>query len=211
MLNLLWNLVGDDSANEAKALAGMLKEVPELPDWSGAVQPLLDRLRHYNGVKRSLDCRVLSGMPFNALALSHKTIVIAESLVDFCRGQTHQMAFVIAHELSHLHRGHAREQSRATAMAGMLTFNPLLAMGVKALLGRVCSRENEFEADRDATTFCHRAGYSVQAGADFLERLRSGELPSGVIQQLMSTHPPLAERLEEIRGTANRLRTNATE
>ncbi len=211
MLSLLWNLIGDDSAAESKALAGMLKEHPELPDWSGAVQPLLDRLRHYNGIQRQVVCRVLSGMPFNALALSHKTIVLAESLVDFCRGQTHQMAFVVAHELSHIHRGHAREQSRATAMAGMLAANPLFAIGVKTLLNRVCSRENEFEADRDAIAFCHRAGYSVQAGAEFLERLRSGELPNGVIQQLMSTHPPLSERLAEMRGGTERLRANPTE
>jgi predicted Zn-dependent protease len=96
-------------------------------------------------------------------------------------------------------------------MAGLLTGNPIFAFGVRALLDRGCSRENEFEADRDAVTFCHRAGYSVQAGVDFLERLARGELPRGVIQQLMSTHPPLAERLAELRVCAERLRASTPE
>jgi predicted Zn-dependent protease len=211
MLNLLWKLAEDESDAEARALADMVKEHPELPDWSAAVQPLLDRVLRHNGVKRELVCRVLSGMPFNALALSHKTIVVAESLVDFCRGQTHQMAFVVAHEVSHMHRGHGRERFGVGTVAGMLTGNPFVAFGMKKLLDTGCSRENEFEADRDAVTFCHRAGYSADAGAEFLQRLASGELPRNVIQQLLSTHPPLGERLAELRGHAERLRAAPTE
>jgi predicted Zn-dependent protease len=207
MLNLLWKLAEDDSDAEAKALEGMLKENPELPDWSAAVQLVLDRLVQYNGVKRALAVRVLSKMPFNALALSHKTIVIAESLVDFCRGQTHQMAFVVAHEASHLCRGHNRERFGIGTVASMaLTVNPILKFGLKTLLDRGTSRENEFEADRDAATFCHRAGYSPEAGEAFLQRLASGELPKNVIQQLLSTHPPLNERIAEVRAHAARLR-----
>ena len=206
MLQHLWKLVEDESDVEARALADMVKEHPELPEWSAAVQPLLDRLLRPNNIKRDLVCRVLSGMPFNALALSHKTIVVAESLVDFCRGQTHQMAFVIAHEVSHLHRGHGRERFGVGTVAGMLTANPLVAFGMKKLLDTGCSRENEFEADRDAVTFCHRAGYAADAGAAFLERLASGELPRNVVQQLLSTHPPLSERLAAIRACADRLR-----
>ena len=211
MLNHLWKLMEDGSDAESKVLADMLKQHPELPDWSAAVQPLLDRLLHHNGIKRALVCRVLSGMPFNALALSHKTIVIAESLVDFCRGQTHQMAFVVAHEISHMHRGHGRERFGVGTVAGMLTANPLVAFGMKKLLDTGCSRENEFEADRDAVTFCHRAGYSASAGVEFLERLASGELPRDTVKQLLSTHPPLSERLAEIRACAERLKTTTSE
>jgi Zn-dependent protease with chaperone function len=211
MLNLLWNLMEDDSDAEAKALAEMLKQHPELPEWSAAVQPVLDRLLHYTGVQKPLACRVLSKMPFNALALAHKTIVVAESLVDFCRGQTHQMAFVVAHEVSHLHRGHARERFGIGTVASMaLTVNPIVKFGLKALLDRGCSRENEFEADRDAATFCHRAGYAPEAGADFLQRLASGELPKGTIRQLLSTHPPLGERITELRAHVERLRAEAS-
>lgn len=207
MLNLLWKLAEDDSDTEAKALEAMLKEHPELPDWSAAVQPVLDRLLQHNGIKRVLVVRVLSGMPFNALALSHKTIVVAESLVDFCRGQTHQMAFVVAHEVSHLHRGHNRERFGIGTVAGMvMPANPIVAYGMKTLLDRGTSRENEFEADRDAATFCLRAGYSPEAGEAFLQRLASGELPKNVIQQLLSTHPPLGERITEVREHVERLR-----
>ncbi len=206
MLNVLWQLMEDDSDAEAKTLAELLRKHPELPDWSAAVQPVLDRLLHHSGITRPLACRVLSSMPFNALALSHRTVVIAESLVDFCRGQTHQMAFVVAHEVSHLYRGHARDRFSVGTVASMaLTVNPMLKFGLKALLDRGCSRENEFEADRDAATFCHRAGYSASAGADFLQRISSGELPKNVVQQLLSTHPPIGERIAELQSHARRL------
>ena len=208
MLNLLWKLVEDEADTEARVLADMVKEHPELPDWSAAVQPVLDRLLHHNGIKRAFVCRVLSKMPFNALALSHETVVIAERLVEFCRGQTHQMAFVVAHEVSHLYRGHARDRFGVGTVAGMLTANPLVGLGVKVLLDRGFSRENEFEADRDAAAFCHRAGYSAEAGAAFLERLASGELPRNVIQQLLSTHPPLSERIAEVRAQVERLKAS---
>lgn len=205
MLNLLWKFTEDASEVEARALVGMVKEHPELPEWSAAVQPLLDRLLRANDIKRDLVCRVLSKMPFNALALSHKTIVISEQLVEFCRGQTHQMAFVVGHEMSHLHRGHGRERFGVGTVAGMLTANPLVAFGMKKLLDTGCSRENEFEADRDAITFLHRAGYSPHAGAAFLDRLAAGEVPRDTIKQLLSTHPPLSERLTELRAHADRL------
>ena len=54
MLNLLWKLAEDGSDAEARVLADMVKQHPELPDWSAAVQPLLDRVLLHNGVKRAL-------------------------------------------------------------------------------------------------------------------------------------------------------------
>ncbi|HEY1188809.1 MAG TPA: M48 family metalloprotease [Gemmata sp.] len=208
MFNLLRDfLLEDDAEAESRALTKMRSEHPELPDWSGAVQPVLDRLLRENGISRALVCRVLSGMPFNALALPHKTVVIAEQLVDFCRGQTPQMAFVVAHEVSHIYRRHARGRSRAGAVTGLLATNPLFALGVRTLLDLGCSRENEFEADRDALTFCHRAGYAVEGGVEFLERLSRGEVPPGELRQLLNTHPPLTERLAELRTCAAGLRS----
>lgn len=202
MLNLLWKFVEDEADVEAKALADMVKEHPELPDWSAGVQTLLDRLVAANEIKRELVCRVLSGMPFGAVALSHKTIVLAESLVDFCRGRTAQMAFVLAHEVSHTHRGHGRERFGVT---DMMTLNPIMAFGVKKLLDTGRSRENEFEADRDAVAFCHRAGYAPHAAVEFLERLTSGEVPRETLKQYLGTHPPQSERIAGVRAAADKL------
>ena len=63
MLNLLWKLVEDESDVESRVLAGMVKEHPELPEWSAAVQPLLARLLRHNDIKRPLVCRVLTMRP----------------------------------------------------------------------------------------------------------------------------------------------------
>lgn len=205
MQNLLWNLMEDESDAEGRALAELLKAHPELPDWSAAVQPVLDRLRRHNGIKKDLVCKVLSSMPFGARALPHRTVVLAESLVDWCRGHTHQMAFAVAHEASHIVRGHLRERSNVGTVTGMVTGNPLVAFGVKKLLDGGSGRENEFEADRDAVAFCHRAGYSARAGAEFLERLADGGPDPAAVKRFLGAHPPTAERVAALRAAADRL------
>src|SRR5205823_13397983 len=109
-LNLL---LDDPPAAEARLLRDLLKESPEYPDWSAAVQPVLHRLIDGGPVKRQLACRVLDIPALNAFALPHKTVVVSQLLVDFCRDRADQMAFVLAHEVAHIHLGHARERTIA--------------------------------------------------------------------------------------------------
>jgi predicted Zn-dependent protease len=119
--------------------------------------------------------------------------------VDFCRDQRDQIAFVLAHEAAHIHLGHARERSQANALAAMLgTANVLIGLGLRFLLDRAFSREQEFEADRLAVRFCTRAGYAPQAAVAFLERLASVD-PSTGAGPLLSTHPPLKDRVSQLR------------
>ena len=115
---LKWlNLILDDPPTaEARLLTQLLKESPEFPDWSAAVQPVLSRLLERSPVRRPIACRVLDMPVFNALALPHKTIVLSQLLVEFCRDQRDQLAFVLAHELAHIHLGHARKRTLANTV-----------------------------------------------------------------------------------------------
>jgi len=200
MLKLILELFKTPSEVEARMLRQLCKNTPELPDWSAAVQPVLTRLLQRNSNPRSMVSRVLYKMPFNALALPYKTIVVAQSLVDFCRDERDQIAFVLAHEVAHIHLGHAGERSRLNAFMTLLRATNVVAeIGLRFLLDRAFSREQELEADRFAVRFCARAGYAPQAAADFLERLPGVDRSIGV-GQLLDTHPPLKERISQIRS-----------
>ena len=134
--------------------------------------------------------RVLN-MPFNALALPHKTIIVAQSLVEFCRGERDQMAFVVAHELAHIHLGHASERSRAGALTTMLRMgHPLLGNRTpNAVLTGPSSREQEIRGGPHRGYHrARQAGYAPDAGAKFLARLRTLDQSTGV-WQVLSTHP----------------------
>jgi predicted Zn-dependent protease len=199
---LKWlNLLTDDAPTaEADLLRDLLKESPEIPDWSAAVQPVLHRLLEYNPVKRAVVCRVLDMPMFNALALPHKTVVLSQLLVEFCRDRRDQIAFVLAHEVAHIYLGHVRKRDLAnTVMAVAPVANPLLGMGLRWLFNRAYTREQEFEADNCAFRFCVRAGFDPEASITLLERLGSTEPPGNSVTQILATHPPVVQRVIQLR------------
>lgn len=202
MLDWIRELFNDPAETETRLLSQLLRQAPELPDWSAAVQPVLTRLLTHNRIERPMFSRVLSMPMFNALALPHQTIVLAESLVEFCREQRDQMAFVLAHEAAHIHLGHAKERSRAKALANVVRINPLLGIGFRFLFDRAFSREQEFEADAVAVKFCVRAGFSGREAIAFMMRLDDFASSNGIATLLLSTHPPMRERIEQLQKSS---------
>ncbi|MCU0705735.1 MAG: M48 family metalloprotease [Fimbriiglobus sp.] len=199
MLAAIAALLDDPAAADARLFARLTAESPEVPDWSAAVWPVFAPILEKNAVARPMVVRVLE-MPLNALALPHRTVVVARSLVEFCRGHTAQLAFVLAHELAHITLGHAADRTRLNALAGLLgTTNLVVGMASRFLLDRAYGREQEFEADATAVRLCRAAGYAPGAGAEFLDRLRGLDRGTGV-GNLIDTHPPLAERIAYLRS-----------
>jgi Zn-dependent protease with chaperone function len=198
---LAWlNLLLDDAPRaESRMLRALLQESPEYPDWSAAVQIVLTRLLQFNRINRSMVCRVLDIPTFNAFAMPHKTIVLSQLLVEFCRNERDQMAFVLAHEVAHIYLGHARERRFANGLMTVAPLaNPLLGVGLGMLFDRAYSREQEFEADRWAVRLSARAGYVPSASIALLERLAGGEAPSNLVAEMLSTHPPMNDRLQHL-------------
>jgi len=208
MLAWLKLLLNDAPRAESRMLRTLLQESPEYPDWSAAVQTVLRRLLQFNRIKQSIVCKVLDIPVINAFALPHKTIVLSQLIVEFCRNERDQMAFVLAHEMAHIHLGHARERILANGLmtVGPLA-NPLLGVGLSMLFDRAYSREQEFEADRWAVRLSARAGYVPSASIALLERLGRGEAPSNLVAEMLSSHPPMNDRLhylsEAIRRCSN--------
>jgi Zn-dependent protease with chaperone function len=205
MLTWLWEFFDDPATSEARFLCQLLRQAPELPEWSAAVQPVLTRLLACNRIQRPMFSRVLTMPVLNALALPHSTIVLAESLVEFCRDKPDQLAFVLAHEAAHINLGHAKERQRANALAALLRVNPLIGFGIKMLFERAFSREQEFEADQVAVMLCARAAYAPQAATAFLTRLGVLASTTGAVDYLLSTHPPLKERITQLHATIDNL------
>jgi hypothetical protein len=54
MMKWLWELFDDPKIIEAKLLKQLLRESPELPEWSSAVQPVLTRLLTSNQIQRPM-------------------------------------------------------------------------------------------------------------------------------------------------------------
>jgi len=209
---LAWlNLLLDDAPRaESRMLAALLRESPEYLDWSCAVQPVLNCLLERNRIKPLIICKVVDLPAINAFALPHKTIVLSQLLVEFCRNQRDQMAFVLGHELAHIHLGHARERNLANGIMTVAPLaNPLLGVGLGMLFNRAHSREQEFEADRWAVGFSARAGYAPSASIALMERLGRGEAPSNLVSQLLGTHPPLTERLHHLHEAIRRCNDRA--
>src|SRR5437879_6147961 len=125
MLNWLWELFDDPATVEGRLMGPLLRQAPELPEWSAAVQPVLTRLLATGQIARPMVSRVLTMPALNAFALPYQTIVLTQSLVEFCRDERDQLAFVLGHEAAHIHLGHAKERSRARALAGVVRINPL--------------------------------------------------------------------------------------
>jgi Zn-dependent protease with chaperone function len=196
MFNLVSKLLDDPASAESRLLKEMLREAPELPDWSAAVQAVLARLLERNQIQRPLVCRVLALRQLNAVALPHRTIVVSQPLVEFCRDQADQMAFVVAHEVAHVHLGHARASSWADTVLDLAPVaNPILGMGLRFLFDRAYSREQELAADQWAAYWMAGAGYSAAASVALLQRLVGADVTRGLVSELLRTHPPIQDRV----------------
>ncbi|MFL5341382.1 MAG: M48 family metalloprotease [Gemmataceae bacterium] len=207
MLKWLTLLLDDARTAESRILGPLLKESPEYPDWSAAVQPVLRRLLDGSRLKRPMVCRVLDIPVYNAFALPHQTIVLSQLLVEFCRDRVDQLAFVLGHEVAHIHLGHARERSFAdAAMTVAPLANPLLGIGLGFLFDRAYTREQEFEADTWAVRLSARAGYAPSASVALLERLGHGGAPSNLVAAMLSTHPPMADRMQQLHAAIRECR-----
>jgi Zn-dependent protease with chaperone function len=200
MLQWLSLLFDDAPTADARLLRQLLKESPEIADWSSAVQPVLSRLLERNRIQRPIVCRVVDMPTFNALALPHKTIVVSQLLVEFCRDRRDEMAFVLAHELAHIHLRHAKERSWANAAMTVAPLaNPILGFGLRTLFDRAYTREQEFEADNLAVRLLSQAGYSPTGSIALLERLESANVPNDLVSTILSTHPPMRDRISQLR------------
>jgi Zn-dependent protease with chaperone function len=207
----MWNWINQALQNAEEAERQLLREMKadelEQQEWSAAVEPVLNRMIQANRVTRLIQVRVLSLPILNAFALPHRTIILSQPLVSFCEGRRDELAFVLAHELAHITLGHANTRRWTnTALTATPLANPLLGMGLRFLVERAFSREQEYEADATAARTLHTTGYVASAGQQFLHRLRTTSMESKLMTEWLQTHPPILDRIAQLQQTLNDLR-----
>lgn len=146
----------------------------------------------------------------NAFALPGGFISVSRPIVDLCRGDRDEVAFILAHEMSHVIKGHAIERivtnsavsmaSRATPVRGVL--GPWLQRVGVRFLETAYSRDHELEADRLGVRLAAAAGYDPRASMRLFKRLAELKAAPNPLNlgEYFSTHPTFDVRIRSIQG-----------
>jgi predicted Zn-dependent protease len=153
------------------------------------------------------------GQP-NAFALPGGFIFVSTPVLELCRWNQDQIAFLLGHEMAHVVRGHAIERivagsalsaaARAAPAPGVLGAW-LRNVGTR-FLETAYSRDHELEADALGVRLSAAAGYEPRASIELLSHLaeihESAEPAS--LGEYFATHPSAQTRIDNIRGYLQR-------
>lgn len=143
----------------------------------------------------------------NAVALPGGFIFVTRPMLDLCEWDQDEVAFILAHEMGHVVRHHAKQRLVNSSLVSLAaTASPargLIDVAVRSLVEKFTvgsySRKREFEADDFAVALVKNAGFDPLGATRFLNR-PSDE--SGIVENHYSffqDHPPTKERIARIR------------
>ncbi len=156
---------------------------------------------------RTFSFETLKDAEPNAFALPGGFVFITRGLVDLC-GADDELAFVLAHEMAHIIRGHAMHRiisnsaiataSRAVPAHGLLT-GWLHKVGVQ-LLENAYAQDLESEADTLSVYLMRAAGYDPDCATRLLSRLAELERSENRTDTggYFSSHPSFDTRVHNI-------------
>jgi len=216
----VWESVAGSEDDAIKAeygvgrdMAAVVKEQkPSGPD--DETQALLDEIRQQlaGSVRNQLhrfEVAVIDEDQPTAFALPGGFIFVAHRLARLCECDRDELAFVVAHEMSHVIRRHAIDRlisqkvlsaaSLASPGRGMLA--PWIRKVGLQWLERAYSRDQEFEADELGALLMRAAGFHPGGAVRLLHRFRSLDAaPHGTrLGAYLSTHPPVDDRILKLR------------
>jgi predicted Zn-dependent protease len=155
--------------------------------------------------------RVTAEREPNALALPGGPVFVSWPLLELCQWQRDEVAFVLGHEMAHIVRRHTLNRFVKDAALSLLlrqssgkhAASAWPSQAGRQLLDRAYSRDDELEADVFAANLVRTAGGDAVAGERLLERLAPGAAGQsvGIAGDYLATHPPLMERVANLRGT----------
>lgn len=143
----------------------------------------------------------------NAFALPSGIVVFTDEMVELAETDEELMA-VIAHELGHVHHRHIMRSILQNSLAALLVASLLgdvtsisgLAASIPTfLVEQRYSREFEFEADAFTLRWMESQQLDKQHFSRILQRLSASHHgDSAGIEQYLSTHPSMSERIAAI-------------
>jgi len=157
---------------------------------------------------RTFNFETLEGPEPNAFALPGGFIFVSRLLMELCRHDRDEVAFILGHEMAHVIRGHAMSRivsnsaiavaSRAAPIRGLLA-GWLHRVGVQ-FLESAYSQDIESEADRFGVHLVAAAGYDPRACVRLLSRLAGLNSPAHPLDlgSYFSSHPPFDVRINRI-------------
>lgn len=209
---LLWHFSARSLARQLSANSRRLNDT--------RLAPVLDKLREALGVA-DLPVHVYQIAPVNGLAAPDGRVFLTEGFMELYRaGQItpEELAAVIAHELGHVARGHARRRMidfsgqnalRVVLMSVLGRIIPIIGIWIADLvttaLAARLSQRDEFEADEFASALLIKAGIGPAPQLSLFEKLDTltGNPGAGAPAWLLS-HPATQKRIAAIRANLAR-------
>jgi predicted Zn-dependent protease len=163
------------------------------------------------GQDRTFEVAVVRGEMPNAFALPGGFVFVTRPLVELCERREAELAFVVAHEMAHVIRGHALDRvlsdSATAAVSRAIAVRSGLGawvrhVGVKYLTGAY-SRDRELGADELGARLADAAGYGRDGAVSLLQRLdrlrAEGMAEALGLGQYFASHPPTDERIRQVK------------
>ncbi|MBN2590278.1 MAG: M48 family metalloprotease [Sedimentisphaerales bacterium] len=199
------NEVGRDLAREIR----FQLEIDKDPQVEKILNETGLRLREYVANEfRTFNFEAITGAEPNAFALPGGFIFVTRSIMELCRWDKDETAFIMAHEMAHVIRKHAinriMRDFAVTAASRVAPARGAIAGWVKKVgmqyLESSYSHELEFEADKLGVCLIEAAGFSPEASITLLKRLSELKSSSNQIElgNYFSTHPAFNERIGNI-------------
>lgn len=170
---------------------------PLLCQW---VERVGKRLGQSAGIKFQI--YILDTEEINAYATIGNFLYVTKGLLRFVESED-ELVGVMAHEVTHLVKKHARKQMYAIGLSSLLSGIKMGEREKKAFMAALLlanlsySREQEEEADKGAVELTFASGFAPEAFPNFLKRLGQG---ASRIGEFFSTHPSMQKRLEKCEG-----------
>ena len=165
--------------------------------------------QHLNDNEYQFAFRPIDSDNVNAFVLPGGFVFVTRGLLQFCEWDQGEIAFVVAHEIGHVVKRHAKEAIRSDLLKNAASVVSPATRVLQASLQRVSdrfmlseySKEREFEADAFAVRLTHRAGFQRNGPISFFNRLPDNINRSAAKERytLFVSHPPPDERIALIR------------
>jgi predicted Zn-dependent protease len=187
------------------------KDLDYLKSLVSTIHPLMRNAKRYPAIR----VYAVESTVTDARAFPGGSIVCSTAMIDFARSEA-ALVGVLAHELSHIDRGHQLRIARSVKLAegtwdrGSASGPATMRTGI--LLAKQFARpfrsEDEVEADFDAAKWMFELGYAPLEMAVLFRRLNE-RYPADSLRMpsFLRTHPYHGERYETLKQLALRLKT----